>query len=61
MGSNAIKAIPVNAKNFTLTPANQATANPPAAISKAVPRSGCVATNIIGAINTTIGKNRYLR
>ena len=40
MGSNARKAKPEIAKNFTRTPANQATVIPPAAINKAVPRSG---------------------
>ena len=59
MGSNAIKAIPVNAKNFILTPASQATVKPPAAINNAVPRSGCVATKIRGAIKTTTGKTYF--
>ena len=59
MGNKAIKATPEIVKNLTLTPANQATVKPPAAISIDVPRSGCVATKSIGAIKTTIGKNKY--
>ena len=38
--NNAKKAKPEIAKNFTLTPASQATVKPPAAINNAVPRSG---------------------
>ena len=60
IGNNAKNARPEIAKNFTLTPASHATVRPPAAISNAVPKSGWVATNIIGAIKTTTGKNKYL-
>ena len=48
-------------KNLTLTPANQATVRPPAAIKIEVPRSGCVATKSTGATKTTIGKNKYFK
>ena len=40
IGRNAKNARPEIAKNFTLTPASQATERPPAAISNAVPKSG---------------------
>ena len=60
MTSRRYKKLPENTKNFTFTPASQATVKPPAAINKAVPKSGWVATNITGAINTTIGKNKNL-
>ena len=49
------------AKNFALTPANQATIIPPAPIKIEVPRSGCVATKIIGATRTVIGKIKCLK
>ena len=58
--NNARKAKPEIAKNLTLTPASHATVIPPAAINKDVPRSGCVATKIIGEIRTTTGINKYL-
>ena len=48
-------------KNFALTPANQATTIPPDAINIEVPRSGCVATKIIGPIRTVIGKTKCLK
>ena len=48
-------------KNLALTPANQATTIPPAAIKIDVPRSGWVATKIIGAIRTVTGKIKYLK
>ena len=48
-------------KNFALTPANQATTIPPAAIKIEVPRSGCVATKSTGATKTTTGKNKYFK
>ena len=44
-----------------LTPANQATTTPPAAIRIEVPKSGWVATNSIGAIKAIIGVNKYLK
>ena len=56
----AKKARPDKAKNLTRTPASHATVNPPAPINKAVPKSGCVATKINGAIRATIGKNKNL-
>ena len=45
-------------KNFALTPASQATIIPPAAINKAVPRSGCITTKSTGEIKTKIGRNK---
>ena len=46
------------AKNLSLTPASQATTNPPAAINKEVPRSGWVITKRTGAIKATTGVNK---
>ena len=48
-------------KNFGLTPASQATTIPPEAISIEVPRSGCVATRIMGPIKAAIGKIKCLK
>ena len=59
-GNKARKAKPDKTKNFTLTPASHATVNPPAPINKAVPKSGCVATKINGAIKATIGRTKIL-
>ena len=60
IGSNARNAKPDNAKNFTLTPANQATVRPPAAIKIEVPRSGCVATKSTGATKPLLVKINIL-
>ena len=43
-------------KNFILKPASQITANPPTAISIAVPKSGCDATKKTGITRTKKGK-----
>ena len=56
--NNEIKINEAYAKNFALTPASQATVMPPAAISNAVPKSGCIITKRTGAIKTTIGRNK---
>ena len=60
MVRDAIKISKAYAKNLNLTPANQATTTPPAAIKIDVPRSGCIITNNTGAIKTIIGRNKYL-
>ena len=57
--NSEIKIIDRYAKNFILTPANQATITPPAAINNEVPKSGCIITSKTGAISATIGKKRY--
>ena len=61
MGNKAIMLTPEIIKNFALTPANQATTTPPAAIKIEVPKSGWVATKIIGATRTVIGNNKCLK
>ena len=58
IGAKDKNIIDAQAKNLILTPASHATITPPAAIKRAVPRSGWVTTNNAGAISTTIGKNK---
>ena len=60
IGYKAIKTNEEYAKNFTLTPASQATTKPPAAINNDVPRSGCIITKRTGKIKTNIGRNKNL-
>ena len=60
-GIKASIETPEQIKNFALTPANKATTIPPAAIRIEVPRSGCVATKMIGPIRTVIGRTKCLK
>ena len=48
-------------KNLALTPASQATTMPPDAINIEVPRSGWVATKIIGPMRAAMGNIKYLK
>ena len=48
-------------KNFILKPVNQITATPDAKINKAVPKSGCVATNKTGMKSANIGVIKYFK